>query len=411
MRFLFVSSFPPLPNNNGSRQRTKLILDALSQVGHVDLCLHADWPMPADYVEQVSTNYRLQAYQISPDPIGTPFMPLMAFSHRLAYKLAHLYTPRKLYYRAREKFVAAVDQLTSAHRYDLVVGRYFRSASRSGLFAQPAVALDVDDVDWEYFESQSHAAGTSPFHRRLFARYARDLRRMMNDRLRQTEIAWVTKSEDLGRVQAKRTRLLPNVVDTDAPMARAPSNSATPTLLFVDTLAWHPHRQGLLRFIDRILPKVAAAHPNVQLRVISSECPEDFGQQLRGRRHVEFLGRVDDIGQYYRSSLFSVVPMYFGAGSHIKIPESLYFGAPCVVTPFGHRGYEATLPAGECLLRADTDEEFAEACIRLISDVNLRSSLAQAGLARVSREYTRGSFYRRVADAIEEVKSVALAVS
>ncbi len=403
MRSLFVSSFPPLPNNNGSRQRTKLIADGLAALGEVDLCLHCDWAMPAGFVDQVAAAYSLKAYQISPDPAHTPFFPLMALSHPLAYKLAHLYTSRRRYYAPRKKFAQAVEQLCAANQYDLVVGRYFRCSTRSALFAQPRVCIDVDDVDWEYFESQAAAPGTPSFHRWLFRRHATALRRLMDEKLRGAELAWVTKDEDLPRLNAKRVRVLPNVVDTTTPPADGPSEPSSPNLLYIGTLAWHPHRLGLLRFIEKILPRIAAQYPEVALRVISSECPESFGQKLKSFRHVEFLGRVGELAPYYRTCSYSVVPMYFGAGSHIKILESLYFGATCVVTAFGHRGYESTLRAGDCLLRADHDEAFAESCLKLLTDPALRERLARRGLEIVKKDYTPAVFTERVRDTVGEL--------
>lgn len=404
MRILYVSGLSPFPNDNGGRQRTKLIWEALARVGEVDFVLHSAWPVAPAILDELRSSYALRGYLLSPEPAGTIFAPLNYVLPRLAHRGAQQYARRAAYYSERPRAAAAIRSQCLRGGYDLVVSRYFRCASRSGLLACTPLAIDVDDVDWEFFSSTAEAAETGVVHRLIFRYQARVLRQLMSRRLAPVELSWISKPADAAKIAPASTWLLPNAVDASVTPALAPACATGERILFVGALGWPPNQAGLWRFLREVWPGVRAIFPAVRLQVVGSGAPPDFAHALAAVPGVDFVGQVADVAPYYAHSLFSIIPVYSGAGSHIKVPESLYHGITCVASRFGHRGYEDTLRDGESLLVADRPEDFVRACVQLLEHPAQRLALAERGLAIVRQQYTREAFYRGIAASIERLQ-------
>jgi glycosyltransferase involved in cell wall biosynthesis len=78
----------------------------------------------------------------------------------------------------------------------------------------------------------------------------------------------------------------------------------------------------------------------------------------------------------------SVVPLRFGGGTRIKILEALAHGVPVVSTSAGAEGLG--LRHGEHALIADTADDLAAACVRLLLDREEGARLAAQGAALVA---------------------------
>ncbi len=407
MRILYASNLSPFPNDNGGRQRTKLIWEALAQLGEVDFVLHSGFPVAEDVIDELAQNYGLSEYHLSTDPRQTIFMPLLGIYPRLAYWCAQNYASPRAFYAERKGPAAAIRARCESGGYDAVVVRYFRCAARSGLLHYTPLCIDLDDIDWEFFASAARTRSVNAVHRVIFRLQAKRLHRLMVERLRTVDLGWISKREDAHKVGSVPTRFLPNAPDTDDPPAAAPSRGKSRRILFVGSLGWTPNQLGLLHFVEQSLPRILAQHPDVRLQVVGSGGPAEFQQRISAYPGVEYVGRVPEVASFYRACLFSIVPVESGAGSHIKILESLYHGATCVTSRFGHRGYEDVLKSGEALLVADDAAGLAEACNRLIADKALRLRLAERGLAVVKARYTKAAFFQTVAESVGDMARTA----
>jgi glycosyltransferase involved in cell wall biosynthesis len=107
---------------------------------------------------------------------------------------------------------------------------------------------------------------------------------------------------------------------------------------------------------------------------------------------VKVLGFVDDIAAVYDASWFTVCPLWMGAGTNIKIIESLVFGRTCVTTDVGRRGYEDYLRSGDSLVAVASADSVADECIRLIKNDAQRAALGERGRKVVQREFSYERF-------------------
>jgi glycosyltransferase involved in cell wall biosynthesis len=139
--------------------------------------------------------------------------------------------------------------------------------------------------------------------------------------------------------------------------------------------------------------------PAIELFVVGRNPP----QWLRGigakDPQVHVTGYVDDVRPFFARAAVCVCPILSGGGTRLKILDSLAMGVPVVSTPFAASGL--LLENGKHLLLADSDEQFANATLRLLQSPGLRAALSAAGAERVDRLYSWAVVGRTLLDGYE----------
>jgi glycosyltransferase involved in cell wall biosynthesis len=139
-------------------------------------------------------------------------------------------------------------------------------------------------------------------------------------------------------------------------------------------LDYLPNEDAVLYFCNSILPLIRKSNEQISLRVVGIQMPESI-RKLSARPGVTIVGKVNDVAPEYERTRVMVVPLRAGSGTRIKILEAFSFGIPVVSTAVGAAGLDVTHEVQ--LLIADTPEEFAAACLRLIDDERLAETLAE----------------------------------
>jgi glycosyltransferase involved in cell wall biosynthesis len=87
---------------------------------------------------------------------------------------------------------------------------------------------------------------------------------------------------------------------------------------------------------------------------------------------------------YLWGSKISVVPIRIGSGTRLKIYECMAAGIPVVSTTVGAEGLRYA--DGEDIIIADDPRDFADACVRLLSDDAARRSIASNAVERMQNK-------------------------
>lgn len=72
---------------------------------------------------------------------------------------------------------------------------------------------------------------------------------------------------------------------------------------------------------------------------------------------IQVAGRVEKLAEECRAVAFAVLPLQWGAGTHVGLAESLLLGRTCVETSYALRGYRKLLHHGESLLAGGSPED------------------------------------------------------
>ncbi len=169
-----------------------------------------------------------------------------------------------------------------------------------------------------------------------------------------------------------------NGFDDPGPLRDDAGRTTVTRFVFPASFKYPPNRDGAEWFIDRVVPGLRRSCPHQRI-VLAGDGSESLGR-LGSVNGVEVTGRLDDMADAYGAGTVVVVPLLTGSGTRIKIIEAWARGFPVVSTTKGAEGVDAT--HGAELLLADSAEDFAAACRRLVSSVDLRRRLVHAGRAR-----------------------------
>lgn len=206
---------------------------------------------------------------------------------------------------------------------------------------------------------------------------------------------------DADRAGVSNVAVVPNGAEpvADARTDRRRWVGDAPTLTFVGALDYGPNTDAVGWFVREVLPIVRSHRPGVRFRVVGRGAARvDW---VRHEPGVELVGEVDDVRAELDRTDVSVVPIRVGAGTRLKVLEALAHHLPLATTTVGCEGVDVA--DGRTALIADDPRTFADACLRLLDDGDLRQRLADAGAALFAERYSWTDIRRRVADLAVEV--------
>jgi glycosyltransferase involved in cell wall biosynthesis len=170
-----------------------------------------------------------------------------------------------------------------------------------------------------------------------------------------------------------------------------------PVLVFIGKMNYQPNVQAVLFFASQVLPLIANAIPEVQLRIIGGD-PVKQVQVLAEDPRVTVTGWVEDIRSELSHACMSVAPMVSGTGMQTKILESMMFGLPVVTTPLGAASLD--FQHGQEILVAEGAHALALSIIGLLLDRPELKRLAHAGQVAVNRRYSSAEVMRNYTNII-----------
>lgn len=183
----------------------------------------------------------------------------------------------------------------------------------------------------------------------------------------------------LAAASGARIVVAPNGVDDD--LFATPPAGPGATALFFGRLDYPPNHHGLSRFLREGWPEVVAALPAARFRIVGSGASPELESLARATPGTEFVGYVEDLGAELRAAQMTVVPLWAGSGTRLKVLESLAAARPVAGTALGVEGLG--FRSGQQGLVAETPAELAAAMARLLGDPKTARTMGVAarGLA------------------------------
>ena len=186
--------------------------------------------------------------------------------------------------------------------------------------------------------------------------------------------------DELVKIKAAPTTLIP--LGLNFQQALTPCVDEVTKFLFIGRLDWPPNRDGLEWLLKEVWPTVVAKRPDAVIKIVGSG-NRDWLKAYEHLKGVQIVGFVDSILDAYRDCHFTVVPIFYGSGTRIKVIESFAIGRRLISTKMGVQG--AGLDEQD-YINAETKEEWINKLLTAKLDTREQAQLERS-VAKVASLY------------------------
>ncbi len=166
-------------------------------------------------------------------------------------------------------------------------------------------------------------------------------------------------------------------------------------LMFIGGFAHPPNEEGIVWFIEFILPLIRRKIPDIHLTIVGSDPTERILAMASSA--ITVTGYVEDVAGYFDDSRVFVSPLLHGAGIKGKIGQSFSYGLPVVTTSIGAEGMQLT--DGHNALISDSETAFASKVIELYTEKFLWHKLSTNSRQVIREQFSTAT----VRSALEKV--------
>lgn len=390
LRTLVVGERFPWPEDHGAGMRLANVVEAFSLVGEVDLFA---------MVHEGEAGACIVPPEAPVVRVATAARPPVLLTRRC--RLAWLAAGRVPLELFRRDFgpVRAAFRAWEHGPYDLAWFGDAEAYVALGPLVAATSIVDFDDLEDQAAWLRGQPTGSpwtlAEVERRLRqARNARLWRRLRKRAARSVAALAVCSELDQARVGVPGTVVVPNGYRPPAvPLGRR-AVGRPPTVLLPGFLRYLPNIDAATRLVHDIGPILQTRRPDVQIRLVG--LGDARTEVLHRPPAVVVTGRVDDMATELGRADVVAVPLRHGGGTRIKILEAFAHRIPVVSTHLGAQGL--AVRDGEHLLLRDGDADFASACLSLLEDEDLRSSLVERANALFHERYRWDHLQRRLGD-------------
>lgn len=246
-----------------------------------------------------------------------------------------------------------------------------------------SIVYDAYNFDTHLAEND-YLKGLMPYN------YYQKIKRQESNLYKMVNLIWCCSDIDKHMFdQANRNKVkctvIPNGIKILPLQNTASVNMNIRSLIFCGSIDYFPNSEGLLWFINNCWPKLKNQFPNLFFTVISSGKASDLIKSKMVDNGINFMGRVNDVGEYYNKASVSIVPLLSGSGTRLKVLEAMSFGVPIVSTEKGAEGilYKKDID----ILIANDPDNFVAAIANLLTNVSQRKQISESARSLVETKY------------------------
>lgn len=242
------------------------------------------------------------------------------------------------------------------------------------------VILDEHNAVWQVVD-RLRKGTRNPILRLFLGREVRLIRKYEGMACRRAKTVLAVSEQDRHALrdvadESVPIELVPITVDAQRFEALYAARNPQPDHLFtIGTLFWPPNSEGVIWWLREGYKHLHDLCPDVIYDVVGARPPHTLQVLAEHSPGVRLHGYVVDAEPFWKSAAVLAVPLLSGGGVRVKILEAMAMGVPVVSTTIGSEGL--AVQHSVHLLVADTPEDFARACAKLLQDKELAQRLAK----------------------------------
>ena len=179
-------------------------------------------------------------------------------------------------------------------------------------------------------------------------------------------------------------RVAPNGVDTQY---FSPNGMAEefPSLIFTGVMDYPPNSNGIIYFIQEILPHLKAHYPDLMLYIVGRRPTAEL--MRLASKHIRVTGYVADLRHYLEKASVYVCPLYSGTGIKNKLLEAMSMSKAIVATPISIEGLPQAIN-GQHVCIAENRDIIIQKIIELLRSPERRRALGRNARNLMLREFS-----------------------
>jgi len=187
--------------------------------------------------------------------------------------------------------------------------------------------------------------------------------------------------------EAKNIQIVSNGVDYQYFNDKAlnlQSSYTSPLLVFAGAMDYYANIDGVIWFVEKILPGIRKVFPEVKFCIAGSN-PDPRVKALSKDSGIVVTGFVEDIREYYKAADICVIPLRIARGVQNKVLEALSMKKPVVTTSKAVQGIKAE--HNNVLIVADEPEIFVESTVALLNNKSRAQQLSYSARKFIQSHY------------------------
>jgi len=163
----------------------------------------------------------------------------------------------------------------------------------------------------------------------------------------------------------KKVFVIPTFIYEKLPLGANIDFNDRKNILFIGGFRHQPNVDGILWFVEEVMPILIEKIPGIVMNVAGSNPPKKI-LKLKSK-NIKVLGFIkeEDLAKLYSNIRLVVAPLRYGAGVKGKVIEAIAYGVPVVTTKVGAEG----IIYGDSLIKVcDNPDDFAKQVIDLYND-------------------------------------------
>ncbi len=373
MKILFLTSRFPFPLEKGDKLRAYHLIRSLSK--HADIYLFAvnETRVPEAHVRELLPYCKAIEVAVVNKPTSIISMAFATFQLRLPFQVAYFSAPAA--HMQMRAFIKKHEP-NAVFCHLIRMGEYLRD-----LDIRPVV-LDYMDT---FSKGMARRAEQTSFPANLFIRAEeRRLHHYEAACFKRCDRHLVISAQDRDAFSFQGKGAV-EVVANGVDFAYYSPVEAVKKfdLLFIGNMAYPPNISSSTFAAKEVMPELHKLHPGASL-VIAGADPVRAVRNLESE-HVKVSGWVEDPRQLFGEARIMIAPMLISIGLQNKILQAMAMKLPCVISRLANNAIGA--PEENCVLVADTPQEYAQQIKRLLDDEDLRLRIAENAYAFVKEHF------------------------
>lgn len=398
MKLLVIEPRTLFPMDKGAKILSGNVIAELAREHEVTVLVNVDPEEPSENTDQ------MRGLGCNVVPVAWREVP--NFTARFYLELARCLLTGQLY--AVKKYCTAAlkeraEELARSGAFDVVVCDTISASMPDVDFGPLPCVVISHNIEHRLRERQAARAGG--LKAAYLRHYARKTRKFEVRSYRAADhVAAVSPvdaefiRDDLG---VAHVTALPPGVDTEY-FSPQGAESPWPEIVFTGSMDWQSNQDAVCFFAEQVLPSIRESVPDVRFTVVGRRPPPHITRLAEADPdHITVTGTVPDVRPYLARGWVAAVPVLFGSGIKIKVFEAMAMAKPVVVSTIGAEGLPLTNGVDSFVV--DGPKDMAAACVKLLSDKDLRNRIGDRARRTVLDGHDWAAVAAKLADICKSV--------